>query len=308
MQCRSFQPLNLSFWVVIAMAIFAANLSANSASDAVSRFAVEHRGLSTGRPIIFIPGLATPGTVWNAAAQSFMDNHDLHVITLAGFGDLPAVDPIGPYLELALDALANYLDDERLRDVVLVGHSLGGQIALQLATARPDAVTQVLVIDRAPFYAALFNPAITPEAAREYGTNLATQMAATPPQQFLEFARLGIAVQSISLSGQEQVMGYMSASDQATVAQAMGEVAGSDFRPGLANVRSPVTVLAAWSEGAPYSAKQLLSIYQRQYARLDAVEVHIVTGSRHFIMLDQPDAFVAVLARVLADNQPGREG
>jgi len=295
--------------MIIAIAIYAANLSANPAPDtSATRFSVEHRGLSTGRSIVFIPGLATPGAVWDATAQSFSASHDLHIITLAGFGGLPAVDPIGPYLELAVGALADYLDEAQLRDVVVVGHSLGAQVSLQLAAARPDIVTHVLVVDSAPFYAALFNPAISPEAAKTYGTNLAMQMAATPRDQFLAFARRGIAVQSISDSGQELVMGYMSASDQATVARAMGEVAGSDFRPGLTDVRSPVTVLAAWSEGVPYSSDQLLAIYENQYSGLPSVEVSIITGSRHFIMLDQPDAFVAALARVLADNQPGREG
>ncbi len=63
-------------------------------------------------------------------------------------------------------------------------------------------------------------------------------------------------------------MGYMGASDQAAVAQAMGDVAGSDFRPILAKVSAPVTVLAAWSGGAPYSSDQLRAIYEGQYAEL----------------------------------------
>ncbi|TDJ33762.1 MAG: alpha/beta hydrolase [Gammaproteobacteria bacterium] len=309
MHCRSFQASRLSLWVVIAIAIVVANLSADAAADAAaSRLAIEHRGTSAGRPIVFIPGLASPGTVWDATAENFINSYDLHIVNLAGFGGLPPVNPIGPYLELAVAALVGYLDAQQLQDVVLVGHSLGGQISLQLAAARPDAVTQVLVVDSAPFFAALFNPAITPEAAKQYGTNLATQMAATPPQQFLAFARQGIAVQSISQSGQEQVMGYMSTADQATVAQAMGEVAGSDYRSVLANVHSSVTVLVAWSEGNPYSSKQLLAIYEGQYAGLDAVKVHIVTGSRHFIMLDQPDAFVDALTQMLADDQLERKG
>jgi hypothetical protein len=92
--------------------------------------------------------------------------------------------------------------------------------------------------------------------------------AATSRLQFLAFARQGIAVQSRTESGQERVMGYMGASDQAAVAQAMGDVAGSDFRPILAKVSAPVTVLAAWSEGAPYSSDQLRAIYEGQYAEL----------------------------------------
>ena len=145
---------------------------------------------------------------------------------------------------------------------------MGAQISLQLAAARPDAVGKVLVVNSAPFFAALFNPTVTPEAAAQYGTQLGMQLAATSREQFLAFARQGIAVQSSTESGQERVMAYMGASDQAAVAQAMGDVAGSDFRPILAKVSAPVTVLAAWSEGAPYSSDQLRAIYEGQYAEL----------------------------------------
>ena len=267
MRCKSFKIHKLSFWFIIAIAIVAANLSASDAEGAAGpRFVVERRGVSDGRSVVFIPGVASAGAVWDAAAAGIVDGHDVHIVTLAGFAGVPAVDP--PYIERAVGALAAYLDEEELQDIVLVGHSMGAQISLQLAAARPDAVGTVLVVDSAPFFAALFNPTVTPEAAAQYGTQLGIRLAATSREQFLAFARQGIAVQSRTESGQERVMGYMGASDQAAVAQAMGDVAGSDFRPILAKVSAPVTLLAAWSEGAPYSSDQLRAIYEGQYAEL----------------------------------------
>ncbi len=308
MHCKSTESHKLFVWVTIAISIFTANLSESEAQEPTGlRFVVERRGVSGGRPVVFIPGLASAGAVWDAAATSIVDGHDLHIVTLAGFAGLPAVDPTGPFIERAVGGLADYLDEEGLQDVVLVGHSLGAQIALQLAAARPDAVGQILVVDSAPFYAALLNPTITPEAAAQYGAALRMQMAGTPREQFLGFARQGIAVQSITESGQKQVMEYMEASDQAAVAQAMGEVAGSDYRPMLAKVSATVTVLAAWSDGAPYSSDQLRTVYEDQYAGLADVDIHVVANSRHFIMLDQPDAFADALGRVLTGDRDGRD-
>ena len=304
MRCKSFKIQKLSFWLIIAIAIVAANLSASEAAG--SRFVVERRGISDGRPVVFIPGLASAGAVWDAAAAGIVDGHDVHIVTLAGFAGVPAVDPISPYIERAVDSLAVYFDEEGLQDVVLVGHSMGAQISLQLAAARPDAVGQVLVVDSAPFYAALFNPTVTPEAAAQYGAQLGMQLAATSQEQFLAFVRQGIAVQSITESGQERVMGYMERSDQAAVAQAMGDVAGSDFRPILAKVSAPVTVLVAWSEGAPYSSDQLRAIYEGQYAGLADVDVRVIANTRHFIMLDQPGAFANALDAVLTADRGGR--
>ena len=308
MRCKSTESHKLFVWVTIAISIFTANLPESEAQEPTGlRFVVERRGVSGGRPVVFIPGLASAGAVWDAAATSIEDGHDLHIVTLAGFAGVPAVDPIGPFIERAVGGLADYLDEEGLQDVVLVGHSLGAQIALQLAAARPDAVGQILVVDSAPFYAALLNPTITPEAAAQYGAALRTQMAGTPREQFLGFARQGIAIQSITESGQKQVMEYMEASDQAAVAQAMGEVAGSDYRPMLAKVSATVTVLAAWSDGTPYSSDQLRTVYEDQYAGLADVDIHVVANSRHFIMLDQPDAFADALGRVLTGDRKGRD-
>ncbi len=133
MRCKSLKIRKLSFWLIIAIAIVAANLSASEAAG--SRFVVERRGISDGRPVVFIPGLASAGAVWDAAAAGIVDGHDVHIVTLAGFAGVPAVDPISPYIERAVDSLAVYFDEEGLQDIVLVGHSMGAQISLQLAAA-----------------------------------------------------------------------------------------------------------------------------------------------------------------------------
>ena len=85
----------------------------------------------------------------------------------------------------------------------------------------------------------------------------------------------------------------------------MADVAGADFRPILTKISAPVTVLAAWSEGNPYSVEELSTLYESQYEKLANVEIDIVANSRHFIMLDQPDAFATALSRVLRNNDDG---
>lgn len=269
-----------------------------SASD---RFTVERAGESGAAPVVFIPGLASSGAVWEDAAKALDDTADIHIVTLAGFAGLAPVEPISPFLDQAVQALAEYLDAEGLEGSTLVGHSLGGQLALKLAAARPERVEAVMVVDSAPFYAQLFNPAATPEQARVFAQSMGAQMAAAPRDQFLAGLAQGLPVQSLDADYRETIRAWGEASDQETVATAFAEIAGGDFRDGLADVRARVLVLAAWAEGAPVSADRIAALYQDQYQALAGAEIRIIEDSRHFIMADQPDAFAQTLRAFLAE-------
>lgn len=290
--CQPWTPLR---WFLVAIALVAC-IAANS--DAQTRFEVERTGVPGAPGIILIPGLGTPGEVWADAVAELGDSVDAHIITAAGFGDVPPAGE-GAFLVPLVEALAEYIDAESLSDLTIVGHSLGGQVALQLAASRPERVSHIVIVDSAPFFARLFNPAATPEQAAQYGQMMAGQLAGMPREQYLATTRQGLAIQSISPEGQSRVMGWMERADQGAVARAMGEVAGSDFSPVLPQVGAEVTILVAWAAGSPLSADQLLTVYEGQYAALPDAQVHIIADSRHFIMLDQPAAFLDAVRAVL---------
>lgn len=285
----------------IAIAGLAASMALAPPALAQAHFQVEQSGSGAAPAVMFIPGLASPGEVWDETVSAFGNTIDARIITAAGFGDVPAAGE-GAFMAPLVDALVTYLDEEALGGLTLVGHSMGGQIALQIAAARPEAVEQVIIVDSAPFYARLFNPAISAEQAAAFGQGMQAQMASLPREQFLTVSRQGLMIQSISAAGQDRVMGYMEQADQGAVARAMGEVAGTDFSPVLGDVQAEIDVLVAWAEGAPVSASQLQAIYEDQYAGARDAEVHMIHDSRHFIMFDQPDAFQAILrAEILED-------
>ena len=257
---------------------------------------IERAGRADQTPVVLVPGLATPGDVWAGTVQVLEGQMDAHIITLAGFGGEPPVERAASVMDTAVADLSAYLAEADLQDAVLVGHSMGAQIALQVAADQPGRVSRVVVVDSAPFYARLLNPSITPDQAQAYGAMMAARMGSASREQFLAMSRQGLPIQSISPDGQARILSWMEASDQATVARAMGEVMSTDFSPVLADVAVPVSVILGWSEGMPVDAPALESLYTEQYAGLDSVDFHTIDGARHFVMLDQPEAFHAVLA------------
>jgi pimeloyl-ACP methyl ester carboxylesterase len=293
--CGPMKPVG---WLALFVAIFVANMPGAQSQE---RFEASRHGAASEQTIIFIPGLGSPGDVWAETVDTLGHSADTHIISVAGFGGVPAAQTAGEgdFIAPLVTELADYIDAHQLEDVTLVGHSLGAQISLQLAVTRPEAITSVLVIDSAPFFARLFNPTVTPEQAAAYGQSMGSQMAVLPREQYLGFTRQGLAVQSMTQEGQARVYGYMEASDQGSVARAMAEVAGGDFRPVLPGVRADVTVLVAWAEPSPMTAADLLAVYAEQYAGLAGATIKIVDGARHFIMFDQSDVFMAELQIVL---------
>jgi len=283
--------------VVLALCFALAN---GAFAQTPAEFRIERAGDPDGRTVIFIPGLSSSGEVWSQSAAA-LDDFDVHAVTLAGFAGLPPVESQA-FLPAMRDALIDYVEQEGLGSVAIAGHSLGGQLALQIAAERPDLVDRVLVVDSAPFFLGLFNPAATAEQAAAYAPVAAAQMANAPREAFLAQSRQGMAVQAISEAAQDQVFSWMEASDQATVAQAMGELMGGDFRPLLPQVEAPVTVLIGWEAMMPLDADTLRTRYESQYQGLQQFELRVVQDARHFIMLDQPQAFAVELARWIGEE------
>ena len=114
-----------------------------------------------GRPMVLIPGLTCGGDVWDGAVARYADRYECHVVTLGGFAGRPRFD--GPFLDTARDSLLAYV--RGLESPVIVGHSLGGVLALELAIAAPGAIGPLVIVDALPFLGAAGDSAAT-EARR----------------------------------------------------------------------------------------------------------------------------------------------
>jgi pimeloyl-ACP methyl ester carboxylesterase len=82
--------------------------------------------------------------------------------------------------------------------------------------------------------------------------------------------------------------------DQTTVANAFAELMAKDLRADLGKITVPVLIVAAGeSHGEPPGR-----IEATWHAQIDAIPHHdlqVVAGAKHFVMLDKPDAFYALL-------------
>ena len=244
-----------------------------------------------GRPMILIPGLACPAEVWAATVAEFRRDHECHAVSIAGFGGVTAAPTDAPLLEMVREELAAYISEHKLRNPVLVGHSLGGFVVLDFAVRHPEQAGPLVLIDSLPFFAGIMRPDATLEDAKAMAEGTAGAFASMAPEAYAQMIRSGPNGSTMAAKEEDlqRIISWGLASDGATVAKAMREMYTTDLRPELARIQSPALVLAAWVGYAPYSSHGFVNrVYGEQYAGLKGVQLEISDTARHFIMLDEP--------------------
>jgi len=115
-----------------------------------TRLHVVTRG--SGAPIVFLHGMGTSAATWNRCMELLEDRFTVVAPDLLGHGDSPVPDDPAEYTR---DRTLVDVDDivaDLAEPPVLVGHSLGGYLALAYAATRPDAARGVVVLNTGPGY------------------------------------------------------------------------------------------------------------------------------------------------------------
>ena len=269
------------------------------------------RVVGQGLPVLLLAGLGCSGHVWDAAVARYARSYQCHVVSLAGFAGTAPI--AGPLLPTARRELLAYVRSEHLRRPIVVGHSLGGFLALLLATDAPAEFGQVVVLDALPFGLAVAQPAFTGTQVRQVLPTpeaMGQQFAALSAPQFAQLQRQLLAPAITDTTRLTQLLAERLASDPATLGRATAELLQTDLRPLLPRLTLPVWVL-----GADATARQLLQqptataadcrrAYAAQYAGTPRLTLVMHPTARHFLLDDAPAWCWQQLDQVLTRYRP----
>ncbi len=102
-----------------------------------------------GEALVFVHGFGTEAAVnWQAQLVDLARDHDVLAPDLPGFGRSERV-PATNCIALQVRSLRALLDDLGIARASLVGHSMGGWISLAFASAHPERVRRLVVVDAA---------------------------------------------------------------------------------------------------------------------------------------------------------------
>lgn len=264
-----------------------------------ARIAVETRG--QGRDLILIPGLASTSAVWSRTIDRLGQGRRLHLVSVRGFGDLPARgNADGAVMAGVAAEVRRYIVENRLSAPAVIGHSMGGQVGLRVAADAPDRVGRLMTVDASPFFPALISPGAT------VGDVEPIAQVAYQAVQFLGSEGLRERGRSFGLElggAADAVFGSMGwqGGDRRVLAQALYEVMTVDLRHRLPDVTAPVTVVYGWSADEASPRSRIGDLFRGAYASLPRPAVfERIEGAEHMVMIDQPRRFLAAAERFLA--------
>ena len=263
-------------------------------------FAVEVHG--QGTPMLLIPGLSNAGAVWDETVARYKSDYQMHVVTLPGFAGQEPMTKTNPYLSQVRDQLLAYLKDQNLNNPVVVGHSLGGFMALMMAVEQPDLFKKIVVVDSVPFMPALTMPGATEENSKAMAAAMRSQMDGQSEE--LRSASLD-QILSTMITDPERIKlakKWGMDSDPESVNQAMYEMMTTDLRDEIATIKTPTLVMGSWVAYKDYgmSNERLKMSYGAQYKNMDNHKLVITDQGKHFIMWDDPEFYFAKMNAFLS--------
>ncbi|TCN53901.1 alpha/beta hydrolase [Flavobacterium circumlabens] len=232
--------------------------------------------------ILFIPGFASSGEVWNDTKANFEKSFTCYTLTMAGFAGVP------PQANASFknweEAIVSYIQDHKIVKPIIIGHSMGGGLALAIAADYPDLADRIVVVDAVPCLAALMDSSFKAKENNDCAPMIAAMMSLTD-QEFHDNQKKYLPKLTADATKHELLLGWSTKSDRKTFGEMYCDFSNTDLRDKIATVKCPALVLL---ESYFVNLKPAI---EEQYKKLKPANLQYATKGLHFIMYDDKDFY-----------------
>jgi pimeloyl-ACP methyl ester carboxylesterase len=236
---------------------------------------IAYLAAGAGAPLVLVHGLSGSSRWWERNIAALARHFRLYVIDLLGFGASRSRHPF--VLSQAAGLLVRWMDQLGVARANVVGHSMGGFIAAELAADFPAYVERLVLVDAA---ALPFNYRYP-----RHALNLARQVRYLPPS-FLPVL-FADALQA----------------GPVTLVQAARQLLMTDIRPKLAQIQAPTLLI--WGE---HDRIVPLELGQRLCEALTTGALVVIQSAGHNPMWDCPEVFNRAVLEFLSGDMALRAG
>ena len=259
----------------------------HATSDVSLHYLDFHAGPGQGDPVFLLHGLGSCAEDWRPQIDALAGKHRLIVPDLRGHGISPAPDGAWRIGDFAND-IFNLMDQLDLPRVHLVGFSLGGMVALEVANRAPQRVASLCLINSQPF------------------------QGGKPASLLFAYWLRRTVIATFGLKAMGKIIGkklFPEPAQQALVERFAAQMAGMSRRAYLAALdaifhwqitlqaqalAAPLLIVAADQDYTPVASKQAFA------AQFQHCKFRIIANSRHATPLDQAPRVNALLQSFLS--------
>lgn len=244
---------------------------------AASELAFKKEGKGPG--VVLIHGLGGSREAWSDLAKRMKKDHTVLSVDLPGHGDsngfaLPMKDGSAD-LDAIGGEIVKLIRKQKMEPVVLVGHSIGGAIAVRVALADPKTTRGIILVDSA---LAPISKAVTDKLEKDLDANATAALTeffgglCKGEAQKTKLVKDGLKVPAPVLKAYIRALGIDSLGSRATT------------------IKVPVTLFAS-TVLSPDPAKEKEALKQIGLDALPKLTVSYFVDAWHWIMWDDPDTF-----------------
>lgn len=256
---------------------------------AVNGTRLHYRAVGTGEPLVFVHGLGSSGQDWRKQVEAFADRYRIIAFDVRGHGQ--SDKPEGPYsIPLFAADTAALLRALDAVPATVVGLSMGGMIALQLAVDAPEVVRRLVVVNSMPeakldslhdrwiYWSRWLASRVF--GMRTTGRIIANRIFVKPEQGTLR----------------HQFIERWAANDKQAYLATIDAIAGWSVVERLGDVTCPTLIVAADADYTSVAAK-------REYAaQIPNAKLVVINDSHHATPVERPQAFNHALDAFLQET------
>ncbi len=261
-------------------------------------------GPERGPKLVFLHGVMGFAANWRRIAKAFEDRFQVLVFDQRGHGRSFHAPPGGYQPSSYAADLLRILDELGWQEVYLVGHSMGGRVALEFAAQHPQRVTRLVIEDIGP-------------TMQESGSSLILRLLDTVPVPFSSKreAKAWFDTEFMRIFANERQKEGLAAYLYANLIENENKEAGWRFsdagvRESVAAGRAgdhwevvrhlPMPTLFVRGEFSRDFPREVFQQVLRENPRIEGVEI---LGAGHWVHSDQPEIFIRVLTQFLAGQR-----
>jgi pimeloyl-ACP methyl ester carboxylesterase len=261
--------------------------------------------LGQGPPLLFVHGLLGSRTNWLEQLPVFAAEHRVLAPDLPGFGHSP-MPAQGISLTGYARLLERLLDQLGIETAVVVGHSMGGAIACELALACPARVERLVLVS-AVGIGGRMHPATRPAEAtvrrlepmlRHWGARVASEADRLARRRRVRQAALAIYVRHPGRLSPPAAAELMRGAGKPGLHQGLRAIMDCDLRGRLPQIACPTLIL--WGGRDVQVDVGCAARFNELIPRSRSV---VFPDTGHVPMLERPDAFNAALQEFLREQR-----